>query len=398
MKLLVNASSLVAPLSGIGRYTQQLLLQLLSEPDIEDIQAFNALNIIKADDLKTLLKSFDYDRQCKKIKPSIMALPKKYIRKIGGLRALKQYRQKHILSKKFRDNGTSIYWEPNYILTPYDGIKVATIHDLSHIHYPEFHPLDRIKWLTKKLPETIENSDALIAVSEFSKREIMAYFGTPEEKISIVSPAVAPIFRQQHSTLQIQQFKHKLQLPDHYVLSVGTLEPRKNIKGLVQAYSLLPLSLRKKYPLVIVGAKGWHTEEMDSLFQPLLSHAQLILLGYVAQQYLPLLYAGATVFAYISHYEGYGMPIAEAMCSNTVVLTSNIASMPEVAANSAQLVNPKDIDKVSEHLEELLTDPIKRACLQQQAIEVSNAYCWESSSHNLVNLFKQLNSNSYMGV
>ncbi len=126
------------------------------------------------------------------------------------------------------------------------------------------------------------------------------------------------------------------------------------------------------------------------LLKPLVKKNQLILLGYVEQEKIPILYAAATVLSYISHYEGYGMPIAEAMCSNTAVLTSNVSSMPEVAAQCAQLVDPTNIEQITEHLRELLEDVHKREKLQNQAKKVSDAYRWEYSAKSMLSVLMAL--------
>lgn len=394
MKLLVNATPLIPPLSGIGRYTQQLLLNLFTESAIEDIDGFVPFAFYSRQELLTMVHELEHEDEVSSSRATVplsnIAQLKRVARKIPAARYLKQQLQQLLIGKKFKQYKDHIYWESNYVLTPFDGVKVATIYDLSHIRYPDFHPSDRLKWLDEHLPETIADADALVAISEFSKQEIISVFNVAAEKISIVPPAVAPVFRQKYSDTQLQQVQQLLQLPEQYVLSVGTLEPRKNIKGLVQAFSRLPQSLRKAYPLVLAGAKGWHTAEIEAVLKPLLNSGEVILLGYVAQQHIPILYAGATVLAYVSHYEGYGMPVAEAMCSNTAVLTSNVASMPEVAADCAQLVDPNDIEQITEQLRELLEDQSKRENLQQRAKKVSDNYRWENSARRLVQVFQTL--------
>ena len=394
MKLLVNATPLIPPISGIGRYTQQLLLSLLAEPGIQDIDGFVPYAFYNRQQLLNMAQELEHEQQTTANGTTAPAFKiaqlKKIAKKIPAARYLKQQLQQAIIGGKIKQCKEHVYWESNYVLSPFDGAKVATVYDLSHIRYPDFHPSDRLKWLDKHLPKTIADADALVAISEFSKQEIISVFNVPAEKISIVPPAVAPVFRQQYSDSQLQQLRQTYQLPGQFVLSVGTLEPRKNIKGLVQAFSRLPQSLRKAYPLVLVGAKGWHTAEIEKVIKPLLSSGEIIILGYVTQPHIPLLYAAATVLAYVSHYEGYGMPVAEAMCSNTAVLTSNVASMPEVAANCAQLVDPNDIDQISEELNELLDDHVKREALQQRAKQVSDNYRWENSAQRLLQVFENV--------
>jgi len=393
MKLLVNATSLMPPLSGIGHYTQQLLLQLYQCSDIEEINAFIDIKHIKHQQLYELVHAHEQQNNTetkKEFFSSYRQILRAAARHIPLSRLLKQKIQQQLFKKTVKQFKDHIYWESNYISVPFDGYTAATIYDLSHIRYPQYHPSARVKWLNKQLPETIETAHSLITISQFSKQEIISYFNVPEDKISIVPPAVSPAFRCKYNKEQLRQLKQQLNLPEHYILSVGTLEPRKNLTGLVQAYSLLSKSLRKHYPLVIVGARGWHTNEIDKLIKPFITTGQIIMLGYVAQQQLPLLYAAADVFAYPSHYEGYGMPIAEAMCSNTAVLTSNVSAMPEVAAGSALLVNPDDIDQMAEKLTELLEDQNKRAALQTKGRQISDSYRWENSAEILIKVLNNM--------
>jgi len=394
MKLLVNSTPLIPPLSGIGRYTQQLLLHLFDEKNIDDINGFVPYAFYNREKLLEIVKDLEFEDKNssggKNRTTSNLARIKQIAKKVPAARYVKNQIQQVMLGRKFKQFSDHIYWESNYVLAPFDGLKVATVYDLSHMRYPDFHPKDRLQWLDKHLPETIYSADALVAISEFSKQEIVSVFDIEPNKISIVPPAVSPIFRQTYSREQLFRLKHEYQLPERFVLSVGTIEPRKNIKGLIQAFSKLPQSLRKDCPLVLAGGKGWHMEEIEQIIAPLLKNGEVILLGYVAQQDIPLLYVAASVFAYVSHYEGYGMPIAEAMCSGTAVLTANVASMPEVAAGCCELADPQNIVQISEKLQELMEDGAKRESLQEKARLKSNDYRWENSSAQLVNVFQNI--------
>jgi len=391
MKLLVNSTPLIPPLSGIGRYTQQLMLHLFKDKSIDEIAGFVPYAFYKQEKLKQIVESLELgEKNSMTGASSKLARIKQVAKKIPAARYLKNKIQQTLVEQKFKQYRDYLYWESNYVLAPFDGTKVATVYDLSHLRYPDFHPADRLRWLDKHLHHTIENADALVAISEFSKQEIISVFNVDPTKISIVPPAVSSVFRANHSTEQLLKLKKEYELPKQFVLSVGTLEPRKNIKGLIQAFSLLPQAVRSCFPLVFVGARGWHMEEIDALLKPMVNRGEVILLGYVAQQDMPLLYSLATVFAYVSLYEGYGMPVAEAMCSGTAVLTANVASMPEVAAGCCELVNPSDIEQISNKLNELIEDSDKRNNLQEKAKMHSEEYRWENSSAQLVKAFQSI--------
>lgn len=391
MELLVNVAPLIPPRTGIGRYTEQILLHLLENDNVGRIAGFTGGQFYEQQQLKKLLYQLE-NQQNKSPERyvSVIEQLKQVVKKIPASVLIKRKIQDALLNKKFKHYKNYIYWEPNYILRPFDGYTATTIHDLSHIHYPQFHPQSRVKWLNDKLPETLERASVLIAVSEFSKQEIVEIFGVKPELIQIVSPAVSSDFHQSATLLEQQELKQKYNLPENFILSVATLEPRKNIIALIQAFSRLDKSLRKQYPLVLAGCNGWLSDELNKYAIPLIQKKELIRLGYVAQQDLPILHQAATLFVYISLYEGFGMPIAEAMASGTAVLTSSQASMPEVASGSAQLVNPRDVEQVSIEIQELLENTEKRKRLECQGKVISQTYTWEKSAKKLMRVFNNI--------
>ncbi|MCZ6908285.1 MAG: glycosyltransferase family 1 protein [Rickettsia endosymbiont of Ixodes persulcatus] len=225
-----------------------------------------------------------------------------------------EYYRNYIFSKKSRYfyYKNFIYHEPCYILRPYSGIKICNVHDLSHIYYIECHPRERVKFLFKYLPKSIKEADHLITGSHFMRNEIINYFRISPEKITTIYHGVSKIFRPR----QFVEIAHILAryglLEKSYLLSVGTLEPRKNLERLIQAFNLLPERQRKKFPLVLVGMKGWGTHRLMKLINQLIRKEELYCLGYVSSDDLPYLYSGAYGFVYVSLYEGFGLPLLEA--------------------------------------------------------------------------------------
>ena len=269
----------------------------------------------------------------------------------------------------------------------FSGPSVATIHDLSHLRYPEYHSTAMLRWLEKELPRTLKNATALVTVSEFSRNEISHLLSADKKDITIVPPGVAPEFRRRYSFDETQRIKQRYQLPEQFILTVGTLEPRKNTLGLMQAYGLLPAKLRKQFPLIVVGAVGWNKRTDQKKIEALVDNGDIRLMGFVAQQDLPALYQAASLFAYVSFYEGYGMPVAEAMASGIPVLTSERASMPEVADGCAKIVDPKDPEAIAEALKNYLEDQGYRQRQGELGKEKSLHYTWERSAEILMQLF-----------
>jgi alpha-1,3-rhamnosyl/mannosyltransferase len=281
-----------------------------------------------------------------------------------------------------------IYWEPNYLLMPYAGASVTVIHDLSHVRYPSCHPKSRVAELTERLPQTLRCASRVVAVSAFTREEIRACF--PEVgDVAVVSPAVDKAFfnvTEERASLVAARYN----LPSRYILSVATLEPRKNLQALLRAWSCLPPELQQSAPLVLAGHKGWLSEELSRQMEGFETRGLVRYLGYVPRADMAPLVAGATVLAYVSIYEGFGMPIAEAMAAGTAVVTSSTASMPEVADGAAYLVNPYSSESIRAGLSVLLCDDALRESYVARGRERAKCFTWQSSANALLDVVRPL--------
>jgi alpha-1,3-rhamnosyl/mannosyltransferase len=385
MDVLVNIHSLRPPITGIGRYTAELLNCLTIK---NNIQAFDRMSNYSQQELKLKLKHLDELPAGSNVRNRLKATLLRLASELPYAHILRHYIQQKINKQQFEKCSNAVYWEPNYILQPFDGVSVTTIHDLSFIHYPQHSKKSSVKWLENNIEASIEQASAIITLSEFSKNELMRSFAIPESKITIVSPAVSDKFKQAVTTKNIEYIKKKYGLPDKYILSVGTLEPRKNIKSLLQAYSALPRQLRQDFPLVLVGAKGWGVVNND--IQLMLNRKEILVLGYISQNDIPILYKAADLFVYLSLYEGYGMPVAEAMASGVAVITSENSAMSEVARNNTALVNPLDIGQISEMMQYYLTQKEARDSLIDNYSSIVSQWSWHKSADTLTTLFQTL--------
>lgn len=382
MKILVNTNSLAPPLTGIGHYTLNLLRVLLHHPEVSEIVGLGAAGLLSQPTLQRLLEQQarhndhsaapgDSERRLRRL---LAALPA-----ARWLRRKQRHFQAWYHSRQLQG---FIYWEPNYLLLPFAGPAVATLHDLSHLRMPEHHPAARVAEMNRQLPRTLARATRLIAVSAFTREEIIARLH-PAQPIDIVPPAVDPSFFAVQAEARAQA-KRRYHLPDAFILSVATLEPRKNLARLVQAFAALPEGLRERYPLVLAGSRGWHTSELENSLRPLVATGHIRVLGYVEQNHLPALYSSATVLAYVSLYEGFGMPIAEAMAAGTPVLTAATSAMPEVAAGHALLVDPYDTQAIQQQLQRLLSDSTLRHQLAQSARRHATTFDWSLSADRLL--------------
>ena len=253
---------------------------------------------------------------------------------------------------------------------------VPVLHDLSHLRYPEAHPKERLRWLAG-MPALVERSPVVQTVSYFSRDEMIKYFGTPTEKIGVVYPSVAPLFFRPPSDLAASLRKLSLE-PGGYALTASTIEPRKNLRTLVAAYSRLDPALRRRLPLVVTGARGWGDAALGGIAEPLVREGTLRFLGFVPDRVLRDLMAGARRFFLSSLYEGFGMPAAETLATGTPVTVSDVASLPEVVGSVGERLAPEDVDAWTRAFARSLdviehADTAARARRRAQAVQFSPA-------------------------
>jgi alpha-1,3-rhamnosyl/mannosyltransferase len=229
--------------------------------------------------------------------------------------------------------------ETNYVPFNFeDGPTVVTICDLSLVKHPQWHPKDRVKYFEKYFLKQLPQAEAIITISEFSKKEIIDLLNLNAERVYVTALGVDRNFNPGDSQLK--------GLPSRYILFLGNLEPRKNLRTLLAAFRSLPREVQNIYHLVIAGAEAWHTREFKGEFHNLDENGKVILTGYFPQKFLPDLYRGASLFVYPSFYEGFGLPVLEAMASGVPVIASNTTSLPEVVGDAGVVVNPHDVDEL----------------------------------------------------
>lgn len=397
MNLLTNVSPLLPPLTGIGHYTRQLTLHLLASGSIDDLKGVSALRWHDYQAIEQMLVDVSAATELPSHKSTVSSFVNKDLlldlaRKTPFARRLKRalaQRTAQKMSNRCRDY---VYWEPNYTLLPLDNPSAVTVHDLSHLHFPQYHPSERVDILERTLNDSLQRASRVIAVSEYTRQDIAKHFGLAIDKIDVVPPAVCNSFRATYAKQTLSLVRKKYSLPKQYILSVATLEPRKNILGLVRAFRLLPQTTRKSFPLVLVGARGWLSNELDQALVPLMNRGEAIRLGYVDQVDLPKIYAAATCMAYVSFFEGYGMPVAEAMTAGVPVATSASSSMPEVAAGAAALVDPYDVESISSVLGKIVEDEPYRQEMSLKGKKASAEYTWLNSSQRLLSVLRRVES------
>jgi glycosyltransferase involved in cell wall biosynthesis len=262
---------------------------------------------------------------------------------------------------------------------------VITIHDLSFLRFPDlFRPANRLylKTLTRL---SARRARRLIAVSRYTAEEITRLLGVPRERVDVVYHGIDPVFRPL-SDDAVAAFRRRRGLPERFVLFVGTLEPRKNLVRLVEAFSLVRDG---RVGLVFVGGKGWFYDELFAKVEALDLGSEVIFPGYVMSEELPLWYNAADVLAYPSLYEGLGFPVLEAQACGTPVLTSNTSSLPEAAGDAALMADPYEIESLAAGLKRLLTDESMRHRCRERGLVHAARFSWARCAEETANVYRR---------
>ncbi|AFK67938.1 MULTISPECIES: glycosyltransferase family 4 protein [Pseudomonas] len=377
MKLILSVESVRFPLTGIGRYTYELASRLQHAGEISDLRLFAGRRF-----LPELLKPSDQSDAVHGLKRFVQ----KNALAVEAYRRLMPFLRKRAL----RGHEDFIYHSTNFYLPPFAGPRVATFHDLSPFTWAHCHTPQIARYLQKELRQSLERADALITVSHCMRQELADYFNWPLQRIHAVPLASSPQFHPRSpDALRATLARHGLE-PGGYSLFVGTIEPRKNIETLLDAYGRLPLALRQRWPLILSGYHGWRSEAIHNRIAQAQQQGWARYLGFVASEDLPLLFAGARLFTFPSHYEGFGLPVLEAMSSGVPVVCSNSSSLPEVAGPAALMCAPDDVEGLSALLRQGLEDEAWRAAAVQQGLLHAGGFSWERCAQATVEVYKSV--------
>ncbi|MBI2798443.1 glycosyltransferase family 4 protein [Candidatus Saccharibacteria bacterium] len=269
------------------------------------------------------------------------------------------------------------------------GAKTATIiYDTGYHYYPETINKKNLKYLERRVPQTVKKSDLIITISEAAKQDIVKIYGANPEKVVV---ATCGIDTNKFKPGKLSEsVRKKYGLPAKYLLFVGSIEPRKNIERLVQAYNSLPAKLQKEYALVLAGGKGWNDEGIHNAIKSVKEPGRVVVTGYVDEDDIEQLYRGATLYTFPSLYEGFGMSILEAMACDVPVLTANNSSLPEVGGDAALYANEKDVKDIASKIEFALTHQKEMQALVQKGREQIKKFSWDKSAQVIVDSLNKL--------
>lgn len=282
----------------------------------------------------------------------------------------------------------------NYVVPP--GVKgktVTMVHDMAHLACRDTVRLKTRKWLDLTLESSCRRADVIVTVSEFSKTEIIKYLNVPAEKIKVMMQGVnLNMYHNCYSKDEIYKTIEKYGISDNYILYVGTIEPRKNLKRLIEAYELLleKDELKSMPQLVLAGGKGWLCDEIYQAANKENLQGKVLFTGYIDFEDSPKLMAGAQFFTFPSLYEGFGMPPVESIACGTPVLAANAASLPEVLGECAVYVDPYSVNSIAAGMEKLMKDSHLRTVLSEMGVKYAKRYDWNNSVKTLKKVYEEL--------
>lgn len=288
-----------------------------------------------------------------------------------------------------------IYVFPNFVRLPLkSGKSIVFVHDLTYLKYPETLEEKNLIYLRKFLPISVKNADHLVVISKSTKKDVIENFDVPEDKVTVIYPAL-PIEHAVGRDEDTITLKNRLGL-GRYILFVGTLEPRKNIPRLIKAVEKLPQEY-SDVQLVLVGKRAWKPDDIDAAIRESSLGDRIKELGYVADSDLPALYKGATLYAFPSLYEGFGIPVLEAFANEVPVVTSKVSSLPEVAGDAALMIDPTNVEEISSALLKLLENKDLRETLIRKGKIQVDKFSWQKSALDLIKVFEHTHSERTKG-
>lgn len=391
MKLVFNSEALRPPITGVGNYTYHLLRELLAGGLVDEAHCFNGegwLTGVQQLAATAAVKAEGSQVPGGRIAGLVRDL-RAAVATIPGAKALYD----SVMDRRFdtfvRGLEGALYHEPNYILKPFDGPAVTTVHDLSHLHFPHFHEDHVRRWLDA-LPDSLSRADAIITVSGVVRQELLDILNVPPERVHTIYEGVDENYyprtaQQTSAVLDNYALAH-----GSYVLLVATLEPRKGVDVLLSAWEQLPESVRRDCPLALVGSSGWHNEAIMAQIQRLGADGTVRRLGYVPDAHLPALFAGASVFCYPSVYEGFGLPVLDAMASGVPVICRAGTSMAEFADGACILCDSAEAGELADRLLSLLDSAAARKQWGERGRERSLRFSWQRCAAETANVYRQV--------
>ena len=375
MRIGINASKIYDVHTGVGRYTSNLSRSILKTSSKNDYYLYTPGRVGKT--ARSNIEGTDFE------KPAV-SIQNNTLRILWEQMVLPMYSRKDRLDLfHYTDHALSLLFRKCPI--------IITVHDIAYLRLPNLLNTSRKVYKKNILQISIRKAKIIIADSYATKEDIIEYFGIREEKIRVIHLGVESRFCPIEN---VDEFRLENSLPSKMILNVGTLEPRKNVVSLIKAFKKLREKGFKDYKLVIAGERGWLYEEIFKEVGHSDLKQDILFLGVVADEDLPMLYNCAEIFVYPTLYEGFGLPPLEAMACGTPVITSNTSSLPEVIGDAGIMVDPTDINSLCESMYILLTDKELWNRMSNMGRERSRMFSWEKTSKKILKVYDEVLSMS----
>ncbi|MHB0866576.1 MAG: glycosyltransferase family 4 protein [Thermoleophilia bacterium] len=366
----INGRSMFRQMTGVQHYAHEVTRALLALPD---------------DDISF---SVFAGREGRSGADTGMPLSTSHFRADSPLKGMLW--EQTLLVRMARRAGIDILFSPANVAPLLPGVpSVVTIHDLAFLLFPEYFSRTFALYYRTLIPKVVRQATAVITDSESTRADLESRLGVPGEKITVIPLGVSPAFRRTISRKERDDVRQRYSLPEKYLLSISSLEPRKNLKGVLAAFRLLPGEITREHRLVIVGAgnRVFADPGLGALLRQM-PPGSVVTPGYVPDEDLPVIYRMATALVYPSFYEGFGLPVLEAMAASTPVITSNCSSLPEVAGRAAVVVDPDSVEELAAAMTLLTTDSGTRNLLVERGKIRAAGFTWEKTASRTLEVLR----------
>ncbi|HYO49391.1 MAG TPA: glycosyltransferase family 1 protein [Chloroflexia bacterium] len=388
MKIAIDYTTGIYPGAGVARYTRQLVASLA------DIDSRNNYSLFYA--ARGLPRSTPERAQADVLfreRPNFRAVPVPM--SVRVMSRLWQRWQAPLPLEVFTGRCDVVH-SPDFVSPPHrSGADVITVHDLSFLVVPECADPTNAAFLGKAVPAATRRANHIIAVSEQTKRDLVQLLSVPPKRVTVAYNGVEARFRPMPGDPALDTLRQKLGLPERFILHVGTLEPRKNLARLIDAYGMLVSASRVRTPhsaglaLVLAGRRGWLYEPIYKAAERVNSQGgKVVFLDFVSDDHLPLIYNMAEAFAYPSLYEGFGMPAAEALACGVPTLVSTGGALKEVTGDAALAADPTSSEDIAAGLQRLLTDEALREELAVSGPIQATRFTWEAAARTVLGVYE----------
>ncbi len=367
MKIGIDISQIVYQGTGVANYTRHLVENLLKvDKKNQYILFFSSLRR-----KLTPMNQPSFPKKSKKVIVKKFKFPPSFLHIL--------WNQLHVFPVEKLTGSIDIFHSSDWTQPPTLAKKITTIHDLTTLRCPESQHPQIIKIQKARLNQVKKEADLILCDSLSTKKDVVKLLKIPSKKIKVVYLAVDKIFKPEKDKNKIKKTRQKYKIPGDYILSVATREPRKNLKSTIEAFlKLKPKNLK----LVLVGKYGWGKD--------IHSQKNILKIGFVPKEDLPLLYSGAKVFVYPSLYEGFGLPVLESLSCGCPVVTSNLSSLPEITSKAAILVNPQNTKEISKAIYTILYNTKLAAEFTEKGLKQAKKFSWKKTATETLKAYEEL--------